>query len=128
MTPIDKYEVIKSGVYVVQLLNEHLIGTNASDGRRAQTCAKVNKDNVKFGKAKDLFRRQGSYRRNFGSTNVMVRSEFVLYEFADEIERMMKIRFKNHRILWNGRRLEWLYGVTVDEVWNELQTLVRKHK
>ena len=55
-----------AGVYVVTLLNEHLISVNADRPAIAERCIKVNREHCKFGKALNLQTRRSNYLKTFG--------------------------------------------------------------
>ena len=54
------------GLYIVTLNNEQLISSRADDKRAANTAVKVNRQNCKLAKAKNLLARRENYYKTFG--------------------------------------------------------------
>lgn len=105
-----------SGLYVVALTNIEPIAVNAHDPRRAERCIRVNHENCKFGKARDLALRQRAYWRTFGRAVVRFRP-IALLDRIDEAEREVLGRLSAWRLRGStGRRNEWLSGISADEV------------
>lgn len=107
-----------SGLYLVTLNNSEPISTNAADPRIADRCATVNRDNCKFGQARDFARRRGNYEDTFGASNV---SFFVIAAVAetdlDTAERCVLQQLTRYKIRGpSGYRLEWLKGINPEQV------------
>ena len=84
-----------SGIYVAQpLSNEYVPVTR--DRRYVETCARVNRDNVKIGKAKNLATRERNYWKDFDQENI----EFIpiaLLESIREAETAILRELKAYR-------------------------------
>jgi hypothetical protein len=105
-----------SGVYVVELLNEHLISVNADRAAIAERCIKVTRANCKYGQAKNLARRQRDYFKTFGSQHVRFRYFAVTQQYA-AVEAAVGARLVAYRIPGTtGRLNEWLQGISGEEV------------
>lgn len=107
---------MESGIYLVTLNTERLISVNANDPRIAEECIKVNRDNCKFGKAKNLENRRKNYFKTFGKENV----NFVVLATLENIEmaeRAKLIELEQFRIRGStGRKNEWLEGIAPSKV------------
>ena len=108
-----------SGLYLVSLRNEKLISVNADRPKISQHCISVNKNHCKFGKAKDLARRQRDYYKNFGAENVIFQS-FIVTDHIDQAEHAIRSKLKGYQMRGQtGRLNEWMVGVdtaTVREI------------
>jgi hypothetical protein len=105
----------KSGIYIVQLKNEIPMPVTR-DPRYVETCAKVNRANIKVGKAKDLAIRESNYWKEFDEENVLFEP---LAEMDDiqAAETVLLRALKQYRKLSpKGGRLEWLEGISYEDV------------
>jgi hypothetical protein len=59
----------EAGLYVATLIHPVPVSANAHDPRIADTSLKVNRDNCKFGKARNLNARKQNYRNTLGEHN-----------------------------------------------------------
>ena len=105
---------MKSGIYIVQLLNDEPMPVTR-DPRYVDICAKVNKTNIKIGKAKDFEGRRSNYWKDFDEHNVI----FEPLAYLEDIKTAEKIvlrALKQYRKLSpKGGRLEWLEGVSYEK-------------
>lgn len=100
------------GLYIVTLNNIEPISVNANDPRIAAKCITVNRENCKFGKAKNLAVRSRNYEKVFGIQNVNF-FPIVLLEDIALAERAVLSRLTKWRIRGNsGRMNEWLAGIS----------------
>ena len=105
---------MQSGIYIVQLLNETPMPVTR-DPRYVDKCAKVNKSNVKVGKAKDFEGRRSNYWKDFDKHNVVFEPLAYLNDIKTA-ERLVLRALKQYRKLSpKGGRLEWLEGVTYEK-------------
>ena len=110
------------GVYVVEMLNEEPISVNADRSQIADRRISVTRANCKYGKAKNLRRRQRDYEKTFGTENVRFRYYAVTPHYAN-IETMVGARLLHYRIPGStGRLNEWLQGISSESV----EALVRE--
>lgn len=106
----------RSGLYLVTLLNTDLISVKANDKRHADTAIRVNLQNCKFGKAKDLDKRFKDYLKTFGEENVVFK-ELALLSEIDIAEKAVLKRLDSFCILGaTGHKNEWLRGIAPQEV------------
>ena len=110
------------GVYVVEMLNEEPISVNADRSQIANRCISVTRANCKYGKAKNLRRRQRDYEKTFGTEIARFRYYAVTPHYAN-IETMVGARLLHYRIPGTtGRLNEWLQGISSESV----EALVRE--
>jgi hypothetical protein len=105
----------KSGIYIVQLKNEVPMPVTR-DPRYVEICAKVNRTNIKVGKAKDFAIRKSNYWKEFDEENTLFEP---LVELDDIItaERAILGALKHYRKLSpKGGKLEWLEGISYENV------------
>ena len=103
------------GIYIVQLLNEELMPVMKAK-KYVDTCAFVNRDNIKIGKALDLSGRKLDYHKEFNEENVMFKPLVELddIQFA---ETLILQTLKQYRKLSpKGGKLEWLEGIAYKDV------------
>lgn len=101
-----------SGLYIVTLENIEPVAVNAHDARRADFCIRVNRDNCKVGKARDLAARRRNYWRTFGREQVCFRP-FALLEEIERAEKIVLDVLSAWRVRGStGRRNEWLAGIS----------------
>ena len=103
--------MINSGIYIVQLLNDEPMPVTR-DPRYVETCARVNRENIKIGKANVFQGRKKDYYADFDKENVIFEG---LYRMEDTktAERLIKQRLKSYQKLSpKGGKLEWLEGIS----------------
>ena len=109
----DKSE--DSGIYIALLHTQQLMPVTR-DSRYVDTCAKVNKMNVKVGKAKSFKTREKNYWKDFDEKNV----EFIPIAQLDDIDRAetaIKKRLDRYRLLSpKGSKMDWLSGISPNDV------------
>ena len=99
-------------MYLVELRNEELISVNANDPRIADKCIKVNRDNCKVGKAKNLAYRKKQYHKVFGEENVIFTPLAQVNEIR-KAERVILTELDDYRIRGRtNRKNEWLYDIS----------------
>ena len=104
-----------SGIYIVQLLNDEPMPVTR-DRRYVDICAKVNKDNVKVGKAENFESRRSNYWKDFDSENVVF-EPVARVDDIETAERLILRALKQHRKLSpKGGKLEWLEGISYEDV------------
>lgn len=100
--------MIRSGLYIVTLTNEHPISVNAQDPRRADKTIKVTREHCKFGKAKVLDGRKKNYDKTFGAEYVSFTPIAVLEEITSAEKAILK-KLDPYRLRGKtGRKNEWL--------------------
>lgn len=105
-----------SGLYLVSLSNERSISVNADRPKISARCVAVNKNNCKFGKAKNLARRRRDYYKTFGPENVNFHP-IVRTDYVDRAEYLISSKLTDYRIRGStGRLNEWLIGIDLTEV------------
>ena len=102
-----------SGIYIVTLKSEEFMPSQLGDDESLM----VNKHNVKYGKSKNLKKRQQYYEEHFGEKNVNFKVVFLSEDpDADEAiiaEHLTAWRCKSPK---NQRPLEWLHTIKPHEV------------
>jgi hypothetical protein len=113
---------MKSGIYIVELLNKEKLCSYNGDPRRQGKGTPVGLGNLKFGKSVDLNRRRKNYIDSFGDENV----NFIIVHRTPnihQIEKLVKSDVTHLRIISvKGRPLEWLQGISS----TQLQYLILK--
>lgn len=100
-----------SGLYLVTLNNRVAISVNANDPRIADRCLRVDHRHCKVGRSTDLARRERSYARVFGASNVNFKPLALLSDLAAG-ERCALRALDAFRMRGDtGRRNEWLAGI-----------------
>jgi hypothetical protein len=85
------------------------------DPRYVNICAKVNKQNIKVGKANDFNNRHQTYIKDFDENNVVFEPIAEL-EDIKTAERVILRALKQYRKLSpKGGKLEWLEGISYEE-------------
>jgi len=103
------------GIYIVQLTNEELMPVTRAK-RYVETCAVVNRDNIKIGKALDLSGRRMDYFKEFDEENVIF-EPLVELDDTKTAERVVLGALKQYRKLSpKGGKLEWLEGIAYADV------------
>lgn len=107
---------MRSGLYFVTLRNLEPISVNRGNRRIEHRCIRVNRENCKFGKARDFARRRAGYLRVFGAENVSFVALFGTEDVANA-ERAVLAELAPWRMRGrSGRRNEWLAGIAPGEV------------
>jgi hypothetical protein len=100
-----------TGIYIVQLKNEELMPVTR-DRRYVDTCAKVNRDNIKVGKAESFTGRKLGYYKDFDEANVVFQPIAEL-DNIKTAERVVLRALKQYRKLSPKQgKLEWLEGIS----------------
>ena len=105
----------KSGIYLVQLENEIPMPVTR-DPRYVATCAKVNRDNIKVGKAKDLAYRETNYWKEFDRENVLFEPLAEMDEIVTAETVILRALKQYRKRSPKGGRLEWLEGISYENV------------
>jgi len=104
-----------SGIYIVTI-KSMLPMPVTRDKRYVDICAKVNSENVKVGKAKNLAVRQRNYWKDFDKENVVFEPVAILRDIQ-AAETLIMRELCNYRVNGpKGSKLEWLQGIGFDEV------------
>ena len=104
-----------TGIYIVQLLNEKLMPVTRAKSY-VETCARVNKANIKIGKALDLAGRKSDYFKEFNKENVVF-EPLVELDDIQRAETVILRALKQYRKLSpKGGKLEWLEGIVYADV------------
>ncbi len=103
-----------SGIYIATLHSDELVPVT-QDPRYVEVCARVNCSNVKFGKAKDLAKRETDYWRDFGRENVSFVS-IAKTALPAEAERAARAALRSYRMRSpkNGL-MDWLENISPTE-------------
>jgi hypothetical protein len=105
----------RTGIYVVQLLNREPMPVTR-DRRYVDICAKVNRTNIKVGKAMDFSGRKQGYYKDFDEENVVF-EPLVELEDIQRAETVILRALKQYRKLSpKGGKLEWLEGISYTDV------------
>ena len=107
----------KSGIYIVQLKNEIPMPVTR-DRRHVGSCAKVNRANIKVGKAKDLSAREKDYWKEFDQENVMFEPLAELGDIVTAETAILRVLKRYRKTSPKGGRLEWLEGISYEEAKN----------
>ena len=104
----------ESGIYIVQLRNEVPIPVTR-DRRYVETCGKVNRGNIKVGKAKNFATREKNYWKDFDRDNVHFEPLAELVEIVVAERVILRALSDFRKLSPNGRRMEWLEGISYQE-------------
>lgn len=105
----------KSGIYIVQLKNEIPMPVTR-DPRYVETCAKVNRANIKVGKAKDLALRESNYWKEFDEENVLFEPLAETDDIQTAETAILRALKPYRKLSPKGGRLEWLEGISCEDV------------
>lgn len=115
-----------AGIYVVPLVNEHLISVNADRPAIADRCIKVNREHCKFGKALNLQTRRSNYFKTFGVEYVRFHPIAAIEQPA-VIESLVASYLLPYRMRGlTGRPNEWLYGISPLQVESAILTALQE--
>jgi len=113
------------GIYVVTILSSIPMPVTR-DKRYVNICAKVDKDNVKIGKAKNLAIREGNYWKDFDRENVI----FLPLVILDDIQKAETAILRHLKIYRKrspkGGLMDWLEGIDVETVVKEVYSVLEK--
>ena len=114
MDPIDVPTL--PGLYIVTVDCEELISVNANDSRIAHKCITINRDNCKFGRAKNLRARCRNYQKTFHPHQVTFKV-VALLDAINVAESACARRLSAWRLRGRtGRPNEWLAGISAEQV------------
>ena len=112
----------KMGIYLNQPMTDQLkIIYNKRDAAKAKDptkILKVNRNNIKFGKSKNLDTRHREYKEIFGeNTNFQIILQISDYEKLVIFENQLKKAFEPYclRSLSNGVQMEWMERITFED-------------
>jgi len=107
-----------SGLYLVTLASDELISTQAHDARREAAALKVNCENIKIGRAKELAGLEKDYAKTFGEGNPTLHPIVkVAPKYLDAAEQRARIALWRYRVRSpQGRRTVWVKGIGFEEV------------
>ena len=119
------------GIYVARILSDIPMPVTR-DKRYVDTCARVDKNNVKVGKAKDLAGRQSNYWKDFDEENVVF-IPLAILEDIQQAETAILRHLKDYRKRSpKGGLMDWLenieIGAVIDEVYSVLDKEGISHK
>ena len=115
---------MKSGIYVVELLNKEPIFSCSHDKRKGKQGTPLTKGHIKFGKAVDLDRRQKNYLKTFGDGNFNFQVVHITSQI-DEIEKRIMKEVDEYRVRGTfGRKLEWLEGININNLIKVIDAVV----
>ena len=103
----------KSGIYIVQLKNEAPMPVTR-DPRHVETCAKVNRANIKVGKAKDLALRESNYWKEFNEENVLFEPMAEMDDIQTAETAILRALKQYRKRSPKRGRLEWLEGISYE--------------
>ena len=113
------------GIYVARILSSTLMPVTR-DKRYIDICARVDKTNVKVGKAKNLSNREGNYWKDFDKNNVV----FIPLAITDDIqlaETAILRHLKTYRKRSpKGGLMDWLENIDIDTVIKEIYYVLNK--
>jgi hypothetical protein len=105
---------MNSGIYIVQLLNE-LPMPVTRDRRYVEICAKVNKNNIKLGKALNFDVRRANYWKDFDKHNVIFEPIARLDDIKTAEKVILRVLKQFRKISPKGGKLEWLEGISHED-------------
>ena len=103
------------GIYLVSLLTETPMPVTR-DKRYVDSCGRVNKSNLKIGKAVNLAQRRKNYWKDFDAHNVQFEPLAIMQEIV-QAESQIKAALQGYRTRSpKGGLMEWLEGISRNEV------------
>lgn len=102
---------MNSGIYIVQLLNNEPMPVTR-DPRYRDICAKVNKSNIKVGKAKDFNARHKNYIKDFDAHNIVFEPIAKLEDIKTAEKTVLRALKEYRKSSPKGGKLEWLEGIS----------------
>lgn len=113
------------GIYVARIITDVPIPVTR-DKRYVETCARVDKSNVKVGKAKDLAARQSNYWKDFDEENVV----FIPLAILDDIQQaetaILRHLKKYRKRSPKGGLMDWLENIETETVIKEVYSVLIK--
>jgi hypothetical protein len=104
------------GLYIVTVDCDEPISVNAHDSRIAHLCIAINRDNCKFGRARNLRSRYRNYLKTFAPHSVTFRV-VALLDDVNAAESACAAKLKPWRVRGRtGRLNEWLLGISPEDV------------
>lgn len=85
------------------------------DTRYVEICTKVNKLNIKVGKAKDFDLRRSNYWKDFDAHNVIFERIAILEDIKTAEKVILRALKKYRKSSPKGGKLEWLEGISYEE-------------
>jgi len=114
-----------SGIYIVTITSETPMPVTR-DSRYIETCAKVNKYNVKIGKANNLAARRLNYWKDFGKENIRF-NPLITLKNTQKAETIILRHLKKYRLRSpKGGLLEWLENINEQKAINEIYSILKK--
>jgi len=101
------------GIYIVRLLNDEPMPVTR-DPRYVDICARVNKSNIKVGKATNLARRMLDYWKEFDQENVKFEPLLKMSDIKDAEKEILRSLKQYRKTSPKGGKLEWLEGITYE--------------
>jgi len=92
--------------------------------KRRPDCLRVTLENCKVGKARNLRARSRCYEKIFGCYGTF--TPIAAVEDIAVVEREILARLKDYRIKHKRRRLEWLCGISADDVKRTVLEVLRE--
>jgi len=113
------------GIYVARILTDTPMPVTR-DKRYVDTCAKVDKKNVKVGKAKNLAARQRNYWKDFDEENIV----FIPLAILDDIQRaeteILRHLKEYRKRSPKGGLMDWLENIKIEAVITEAYSVLDK--
>lgn len=113
------------GIYVARILSDIPMPVTR-DKRYVETCARVDKNNVKVGKARNFAIRQSNYWKDFDEENVV----FISLAILDDIQRaetaILRHLKKYRKRSPKGRMMDWLENIEIERVIEEVYSVLDK--
>ena len=85
------------------------------DVRYVEICAKVNRANIKVGKAKDFALRESDYWNEFDEENVLFEPLAEMDDIVTAEREILRALKQFRKLSPKGRKLEWLEGISYEE-------------
>ncbi|MBT8076289.1 MAG: hypothetical protein KJN61_07455 [Gammaproteobacteria bacterium] len=85
------------------------------DRRYVEDCARVNRENVKVGKAKDFAFRRSNYWKAFGKENVVIEPLVFMSDTSTAETAILRALKLYRKLSPKGGKLEWLEGISYED-------------
>ena len=85
------------------------------DVRYVEICAKVNRANIKVGKAKDFALRESDYWNEFDEENVLFEPLAEMDDIVTAEREILRALKQFRKLSPKGRKLEWLEGISYED-------------
>lgn len=120
--PIEHVQISTSpGIYIVTLTNT--LPMKIDLDKRRPDCLQVTLQNCKIGKARNLRARSRCYERIFGCHGTF--TPVAAVENIGPVEREILARLDAYRIKHKRRRLEWLNGISPEQVYKTVSDVLQ---